>query len=130
LVVEDQPVLATLGEHPALEVEGAHVEREAVHEDDGRLPGGPGRFDDLDVQLGAVGGGDGELGVERLVTERLVEMRIAGRVDRSADQCPLDRERGGQAGGHHTDRRPGYADLFGPPPRDPRGHAGFPAVPS
>ena len=71
------PVLAALGERPALEVERAHVQAEAVHEDDGRLVGRPCRLDDLDVQVGAVRGGDRQLLVERLVAERLVG--VAGR---------------------------------------------------
>ena len=115
LVVEDQPVIALLGQRPALEVEGAHVQGEAVHEHDGRLSGRLFRLDDLDVQVGAVRGGDRQLLVERLVRELLLAIRVARRVDRLAHQRPLDGERRGQPGSRHTDDRAEQADLPGAP---------------
>jgi hypothetical protein len=67
------------------------------------------------VQVGAVRGGDGQLTVEGLVGELLVAVRVARRVERLADQCPLDGERRGQAGGGHTDRGADDAGTSGTP---------------
>jgi hypothetical protein len=122
LVVEDQPVIAALGQHLALEIERAHVQREAVHEDDGRLAGRLLRLDDLDVQAGAVRGGDRQLLVERLYAELLVPVRVTGLLDRLLDQRPLDGERGGQPGRRDTDHRADDADLLGSTPFTSRAH--------
>jgi hypothetical protein len=113
LVVEDQAVIAARGELLPLEVERAHVQREAVHEHDRRLAGRLPRLDDLDVQVRAVGGGDGELLVEGRVAELLVAIRVAGRVDRLAHERPLDGEGRGEPGRGDADRGAEDSYLLG-----------------
>jgi hypothetical protein len=85
LVVEDHPVVTAPGQRGALEVEGTHVQAEAVDEDDCRVAfvGEPEvqidpvrALDDLDVDVQPVVAGDGEAFVVRQRPERLVQVGI------------------------------------------------------